>query len=143
MPLGRTHKEPITANQSNEILQKLSNTLQLKSKSSLGSFRLFDQDKDGLIRKEDFANHLTGMNICDKEDAKQLFDSLAQNDKKFLSFDDFHKGIEFKDTPLDYTRPKAFMRSSQSYKANPFLSTTIPNIETNALFRTGIKFFLI
>ena len=79
----------------------------MKARNSFDSFKIFDKDKDGLIRREDFKDALSEMNICNREEANQVFNSIAKKEKReFLNYNDFHKGLAFSSSIGSYTRPK-------------------------------------
>jgi Ca2+-binding EF-hand superfamily protein len=59
----------------------------LKRVSSYEHFKMFDKDKDGLIKQHDFESVLGRMNIASKEEAGEIFQKFKKDHKtKFLDY---------------------------------------------------------
>lgn len=124
---------------SNQIIEKLNNALQRRSSSNYETFKMFDTDKDGLVKRDDFTKTLAIMNICDKDEANGIFNSLAKTDQRqFLNFNDFHKGLSYEKRVDDYTRPVHMNRSrgNANSVSNPFLSKVNSQANSYTNFRT-------
>ena len=91
----------------NNILSNLNNEINLKRVSSFDHFKLFDKDKDGLIKQKDFQNTLNNMNLATKGEASEIFQKFKRdNGKKFLNYSDFHIGLNNPIVPRAFTLPK-------------------------------------
>ena len=112
-PEVRLSKTPeIGQNKYNKIMVDLNNTLNIKKKNFYDTFKLFDKDKDGLIKREDFAKTLNLMNICSQNEGKQIFEKMKNANNPFMTFNEFQKGLSSYEV-RPFTLPKFGMFKSQ------------------------------
>lgn len=131
-----TKTPQLTDKKYNQILSNLNNEINLKRVASFDHFKLFDKDKDGLIKQSDFQNTLKNLNVATKDEASEIFHKFRKdNNKKFLDYSDFHKGLNNPIVPRAFTLPRFnAYRNTRSEREPQSMTQNIKNFAKSKPF---------